>query len=314
MHRKRLAGGRFGRIVMVTLGVALVGAFLLQITGLLGWVRTSVAQEVEQAFAPVVLSDEGNGTPQPTAVATGTATLTPTATSTVTPTATETQAPTATATPTQTATPTETPTATATATATATIEPEETLTPTATATAKPVADELMVFRWNKPVLKKDRGFPWYQPPAPPAEADNSDWTSPINYAAGWIHLRVEVFSQPIAQDMRLQLCFWQNGLQDETCVPVRQVMGTPGTVVEWQHRMSAMPVIKGNPVDWSKPRSRAAIAIKNNRGVPVSDFSDFNWAGENPDEWYPLDICFTAVLVQDGKSFSGWENYPCPGR
>ncbi|MFP6647022.1 MAG: hypothetical protein VCF24_26190 [Candidatus Latescibacterota bacterium] len=33
------------------------------------------------------------------------------------------------------------------------------------------------------------------------------------------------------------------------------------------------------------------------------------WAGEDPGEWFPMEVCFTAVLVADGATFSGWEHY-----
>jgi hypothetical protein len=39
----------------------------------------------------------------------------------------------------------------------------------------------------------------------------------------------------------------------------------------------------------------------------VSDNNNWNWAGENPDEWYPLDLRFTVVVVAKGSTFSGWD-------
>jgi hypothetical protein len=51
------------------------------------------------------------------------------------------------------------------------------------------------------------------------------------------------------------------------------------------------------------------VAIKNSDGQPVSDIGDWNWSGEDPDAWYPIDWRFTAVVVAKDAEFSGWGNY-----
>ena len=75
-----------------------------------------------------------------------------------------------------------------------------------------------------------------------------------------------------------------------------------------------------DPLDWTRERSRIGIAIKNQDGCPVSGIpaawencnpeDQVPWGGENPEEWYPMDLRFTVVVVEKGNSFSGWENYP----
>ncbi|UHD17109.1 PKD domain-containing protein [Thiocapsa bogorovii] len=165
------------------------------------------------------------------------------------------------------------------------------------------APELKVFEINRLVTKSDRGFPWDQPPAPAA---NGNWLTPINYAEGTLQMRAEIRGQPVAQAMKLQFCMWQYSLTLETCSSMRDVPGTPGTVVTWSSSIPTMYKKDGNPLDWANPRQRYALSIKNSAGLPVSDFSGWNWYGENPDAWYPLDIRYTVVAVPPGKTFGGW--------
>ncbi len=255
-------------------------------------------------------------TPSPTASPTATATDTPTATPTDTPTATPTDTPTATPTDTPTATPTDTPTATPTDTPTATSTlttatktPKPTKTPKATATATNTpapGEELLVFDWNRPVTTDDHGFPWDKPPMPGA---NGDWTQPINFAQGTLHLRVEIFDQPMPQDMKLQFCFWQNNNTLENCTHLVAVSGKKGTVVTWSEPIKDLYKKDGLPLIWSSPRTRNGVSIKNSKGQPVSDYTGMAWSGEDPDAWYPLNMRFTVVVVEKGAGFSGWEHY-----
>jgi hypothetical protein len=229
---------------------------------------------------------------------------TPTATNTPTPTATNTATPTATNTPTATATSTSTPTPTATST------PTPTATSSPTPEGPPGDDELVVVDWDELVTKADRGFPRDYSPS---EEINGDWTQPINFAEGRFYFRVEIFSQPVPQEMLLQLCFWQavgeNDVALENCAKKETVWGTPGNVVIWSSDIEDMSKKDGIPIDWTRPRSRIGIAIKNNQDLPVSDIGDWNWNGEDPDAWYPIDWRFTAVVVAKDAEFSGWGNY-----
>ncbi len=196
--------------------------------------------------------------------------------------------------------------------ATATPVTPPTAVPTATNT--PVSGggggktELLVFDWNGPVTQANRGFPYDQPPIA-----NGDWTSPVNYAEGTLYFRVQVRSQPVAQDMRIQFCFWQakNGynFELETCGQTANVRGVPGTVVTWSAEISKMWKRLNNPLEWDRPRYRNGAAIKNTAGEPVSDYNGWNWNGENPAQWYPLDMRYTVVVVAKGATFSGWDNY-----
>ena len=206
--------------------------------------------------------------------------------------------------PTATATPNSVPTAIPTATPVG----APTMTPTPTSGGGGGKNELLVFDWNKVVTENEKGFPYNQPPIA-----NGDWTTPVNFAQGTLYYRVEIFSQPTAQNMRLQFCFWQakngNNFTLETCGHQESVLGSPGIVAEWSDAIENMWKKDGNPIEWDRARYRNGVAIKNSSGKPVSNYNGWNWNGENPKKWYPLDMRFTVVVVANGASFSGWQNY-----
>lgn len=284
-----------------------------EVTSTLPSVDTPTPEASATSTVAATTTMEPTATESPTATAT--ATLEPTATPTLTATATNTAEPTSTTEPTATLKPTKTPKPTRTpkptntpkSTAT-TAAPTETPTITPTPTPLPPGEELLVYDLNREVTTEDRGFPYGD--AAVTAAGNIDWTSPINFADGTMHFRVEIFHQPVPKDMKLQICFWQNGTTLESCSPLAALIGNPGATAEWSVAVSKMYKKDGLPIDWSQPRSRVRVAIKNSKGIPVSDIGDWNWGGDDPDEWYPLDMRFTAVVVEKGAGFSGWGNYP----
>jgi hypothetical protein len=169
-----------------------------------------------------------------------------------------------------------------------------------------LSTELLVFDLNRPVTTRDRGFPGDRPPRAQA---NGNWTTPVNFAEGRLYIRVEIRSQPRAKDMRLQFCMWQYNYTLETCGKQTAIHSLPGTVVTWSQRIQDMWKKDGNPLDWKNPRQRYAVAIKNTAKLPVSNYNGWNWHGENPSHWYPLDMRFTVVVVAQGATFGGWDRY-----
>jgi len=171
-----------------------------------------------------------------------------------------------------------------------------------TPAATTVEGELKIFDWNKPVQKSDRGFPWDRSPD-----YNFNWVSPVNYAGGTIYFRAEVRSMPKPEPMKLQFCFWQFRNTRETCSRTQLI--SVGEVKTWSQPLQGMWKKNNRSLDWTRPRDRNGVAIKNANGKPVSNYSGWNWNGENPDNWYPMNMRFTVVVVRQGKAFSGWQNY-----
>lgn len=168
------------------------------------------------------------------------------------------------------------------------------------------AEELLVFDWKGPVSKAERGFPWDQPPRSGA---NGDWTTPHDFANGTLYCRVEIRSQPVVQDMNLQFCFWQKVPDRETCESHHLVKGSAGNVMTWSSEIASWWKKNDLSPDWTQPRDRNGVAIKDTSFQCVSDYSGWNWNGHDPDDWYPLDFRFTVVVVSKGSTFSGWANY-----
>jgi PKD repeat protein len=168
------------------------------------------------------------------------------------------------------------------------------------------SDELLVFDWNEPVTIEDRGFPTHTPPLASA---NGDWTTPINYAEGTFYYRIEIRSIPVEMDIIGQFCVWQYSYELENCGDYGALFAEPGAVVTWSNAISDMWMKDGNPMDWPNPRQRYGIAVRNAAGDNVSDFAGWEWFGEDPNDWYPLDWRFTVVVVAKGGTFDGWSNY-----
>lgn len=184
--------------------------------------------------------------------------------------------------------------------------------PDPTNTPKPPTggkNELVIYSWNGKVTEANRGFPWHQPPK-----ENGNWVTPVNYAQGTLYMRAEIVSQPVPQkDMRLQFCFWQrkgsNNFGLESCLTTKNVPGYSGTVRCWSSPMGNLWKKGGRPIEWDRARYRVAVPIKNGAGKPVSNFNGWNWNGENPKHWYPLNMKVTVVVVAKGATFSGWDKY-----
>jgi hypothetical protein len=212
--------------------------------------------------------------------------------------------------------PSSQPTNTPTPTAQPTSRPTNTPTPlpqaTATATPAPTTSppnnnnkELLVFDWNKPVLKSDKGFPWDTPPM-----ENGNWITPVNYAEGTFYFRAEVRNMPTHKDMRLQFCIWQYKNTLENCSRTELISYKGSKVVAtWSQDVQKLWKKNGNIIDWANPRMRNGTPIKTSQGLPVSPFNNWNWNGENPDHWFPMDLRFTVVVVAKGQTFSGWDKY-----
>lgn len=147
-------------------------------------------------------------------------------------------------------------------------------------------------------------------------AANGNWKTPINFADGTIHFRATISKMPTNKLLKMQFCIWQEsvageGYANEICSELRNFdyKGQPVTDY-WSTPLADMYQISMNPIDWTRPRQRYAGVIKNSAGNPVTDYSNWNWSGENPGHWYPMELRFTAVVVETGKTFSGWVNYP----
>lgn len=170
------------------------------------------------------------------------------------------------------------------------------------------ATEMLVFNWNKPVQKSDGGFAQYKPLSS-YNFPNGNWVSPINWVNGTIYFRAKVFSIPKNQpSMKLGFCFWQNKPKyGEECSKNQAVPGVPGTERTWNQTLRSFNKINGAAINWTQPRWKEGFVVRGPKG-PVSPKAGMNWGGQNPADWYPLNIHYTAVLVINGGE-PNWSQY-----
>jgi hypothetical protein len=176
------------------------------------------------------------------------------------------------------------------------------------------ANEMMIFNWNQPVLKGMGGFAQYKPLGAFPQFPNGNWVSPVNYTNGTLYFRAKVISIPVNQPkMRLGFCFWQSSPKyGEECTRNPSVPGIPGQETRWSQTFSSLAKINAKPINWTQPRWKEGFVVRKGSGKPVSNKLNFNWSGENPDNWYPLNIHFTVVLVAPGGGAPDWTKYGWP--
>lgn len=144
---------------------------------------------------------------------------------------------------------------------------------------------------------------------PPTGTANANWVTGqyAGFADGTLYYRARIISIPKDQPgMKLGFCFWENGYTNEECRG--QVLdGIPGNEVTWSHKLDDTWV--KSPINWANPRTKHGFLVRNQQNKPVSAKKGWNWNGEDPKNWYPMEIHYTVVLVKDGGTFDGWGNY-----
>lgn len=175
------------------------------------------------------------------------------------------------------------------------------------------ANEMLVFDWNKPVMKSHGGFAEYKPLGQYPQFPNGNWLSPINWTNGTLYFRVKVLSIPQNQPkMKLGFCYWQSAPKyGEECTKNYALAGVPGNEGRWSQSFQSLSIINKSPINWALPRWKAGFVVRNGK-TPVSGKLNFNWAGQNPDNWYPMNIHYTVVLVAQGGGAPNWTQYGWP--
>jgi hypothetical protein len=81
----------------------------------------------------------------------------------------------------------------------------------------------------------------------PASGTPKNWTSPINFAAGSVHVLLEVKTKPSAAPTRFQVCF--EGTPSYACTGPSPVYTTPG-IYQWSTPFANLTY--GGNVDWTQ--------------------------------------------------------------
>jgi hypothetical protein len=169
----------------------------------------------------------------------------------------------------------------------------------------PDGDAMLIYDWNKPITQAEGGFAMDKT----SQFLSQNWETPINYADGTLYFRARIHSIPVNQPgMKLGFCFWQSGGR-ENCKG-NDVPGVPGTDVTWSFSPHSMWKKNGTEIDWSAPRTKMGFSVRDGQNDPVSNKTSDDWGGNNPADWYPMNLRFQVVLVPQGGTFPGWDAFP----
>ena len=168
----------------------------------------------------------------------------------------------------------------------------------------PPGGEMLIYDWNKPITIDEGGFAMDKT----SQYLGQNWESPVNYADGRLYFRARIYSIPVNQPgMKLGFCFWQG--ERENCRG-NDVAGVAGQVSTWDFSPHDMWRKNGDEILWSQPRKKMGFSVRDGQNDPVSNKTSDDWGGNNPNDWYPMNLRFQVVLVAAGETFSGWQNYP----
>lgn len=148
-------------------------------------------------------------------------------------------------------------------------------------------------------------------PLPPGVPEN--WRSPVNYAEGTIHMRLEVLSKPSTRGVNYQICIFQDEHSSAKHACARyQFFAGPG-VYTWEQSLPT--IFQYGNLDWSRRMLDTMLVVKDKDGDPVDDRFGFGgaWDG-SPDFslYYPMEVRFKAVIVAKGATFAGWGGSTTP--
>lgn len=103
----------------------------------------------------------------------------------------------------------------------------------------------------------------------PTAATPANWKSPIDYASGMAHVRLEVFTKPTETSTKFQVCF--EATPTYACTDQSPTCATVG-VLDWETPFSSFWSPPGETVDWSLGTNKIALILKDTKnGKPSVD-------------------------------------------
>ncbi len=181
--------------------------------------------------------------------------------------------------------------------------------------------ETLLLQWDGPIEQSDHGFAqMIESHGNLPDSTQQDWSIPPYFGDGSVHVRAELRSTPAGVNGHLSICKYQTLPGDDYIYGIENcgtrfpfTSNTPGgatLTATTSYELASMWEVNGVPIDWGRVRTGYSVVVWDENVVNVTDWLDLNWAGHDPEDWYPMDLRFTAVVVAPGASFSGWQNYP----
>jgi hypothetical protein len=137
----------------------------------------------------------------------------------------------------------------------------------------------------------------------PETPDN--WASPVDYANGSVHVRLEVKTKPSDAPTRYQICFEMN--QNYCCTDQAPPYTEPG-IYEWD--TDVVDMWRPGPVDFTQGIRRSSLILKDTTNVKPAPEN----VGEETSKLYmPTDLSVTVTVVRAGDTFMPPEDPQMPG-
>jgi MYXO-CTERM domain-containing protein len=130
---------------------------------------------------------------------------------------------------------------------------------------------------------------------PPTPETPANWASPVDYAHGSVHVRLEVKTKPSATPTRYQICFEMK--VNYCCTDQAPAYTAPG-VYEWDTEVEKL--WRPGPVDFTQGIVQNALILKDTNNVKPAPEN----VGEATSALYmPSDVAVTVTLVSSGSTF-----------
>lgn len=139
----------------------------------------------------------------------------------------------------------------------------------------------------------------------PSAETPDDWTSPVDYANGSVHVRLEVKTKPSNEPTRFQICFEMK--VNYNCTDQVQPYTAPG-VYEWD--TDVQKGYRPGPVDFTQGIERTALILKDTKNVKPAPEN----VGEATAALYlPSDLRVTVTVVAAGDEYEPPSDGASPG-
>jgi hypothetical protein len=131
----------------------------------------------------------------------------------------------------------------------------------------------------------------------PTAATPADWKSPVDYASGMAHVRLEVFTKPTATPTKFQVCF--EATPTYACTDQSPTYTTVG-VLDWETPFSNFWSPPGETVDWSLGTTKIALILKDTQnGKPSAD----NVGADTAALYTPTHVRMVVTIVAPGSTY-----------
>lgn len=151
-------------------------------------------------------------------------------------------------------------------------------------------------------------FKFFQMPS----GNPANWTSPVNYANGTLHQRLQVVTKPSAATVMFALCMFQDEVisSRHACGQLSKLRFTAtGTFTSSQAMTTLFQY--GTAVDWTRRPNVIMLHITDANKVQPDSYPEYigRWIGSpNWGLYYPMRVRYTAIVVPPGGGAPVWPN------